>query len=68
MIIYENECCGCAAPGYPCIGEDCSLLRVPHLYCDRCRCEVDELYNVDGEQVCDDCLHEMFEMITADAV
>lgn len=68
MIVYENECCGCAVPGYPCIGKSCSRLRVPRLYCDRCECEEDKLYDVDGEQVCEDCLREMFDTITADAV
>ena len=23
MITYENECCGCAVPAYPCMGDAC---------------------------------------------
>lgn len=57
MIRYENDCCGCAVPGYPCTG---AHKHVPHLYCDRCDSEVDVVYDVDGDDICEDCLHEMF--------
>lgn len=43
MIVYENECCDCAVPGYPCLGNACSLTHVPHIYCDEC-----------GEEIYDD--------------
>ena len=57
MIVYENDCCGCAVPGYPCTG---AHKNVPHLYCDRCDDEVEEVYDFDGDYICEDCLHEMF--------
>lgn len=60
MVWYENECCDCASPMYPCRGESCSFRRVPHYYCDKCKENVEELYEVDGEELCEDCLKDMF--------
>ena len=56
MITYEDECCGCAVPAYPCIGDACPYRNVPHLYCDKCKEAVDDLYEWDDEQVCIDCI------------
>ena len=42
MITYEDECC--------------PYRSVPHLYCDKCKEEVDTLYGYEGEQVCVDCI------------
>lgn len=65
MIKYENQCCGCAVPAYPCIGDDCSLRHVPVYYCDCCKNECHILYEIDGDQYCEDCarnlLKEVFE-------
>ena len=61
MIQYLNECCDCAAPGYPCQGDSCPRRHVPHLFCDHCGQEVNELFHVDGEQVCEDCAQEAEE-------
>lgn len=60
MVREENDCCGCATPGYPCIGESCNLRHAKHYYCDCCKSEVSEgeLYDYDGEQLCEDCLLE----------
>lgn len=55
MIRYENDCCGCAAPGYPCMGESCPMRQSPHYYCDECGAEKD-LYDYDGEELCADCI------------
>ena len=63
MIIYENQCCDCAAPGYPCLGSSCPNRRVPVHYCDRCDGELEEIYDVDGEELCEDCLKDMFRRI-----
>lgn len=64
MLVYENQCCGCAVPGYPCRGSSCELRRVPVHYCDKCdpnRDEpLDEVYEVDGQELCENCLKEMF--------
>ncbi len=60
MIRYENHCCGCAAPGYPCIGIACPLRKVKVYYCDECDEELDEIYDVDDRELCEECLKEMF--------
>ena len=62
-IRYENHCCDCAVPGYPCRGNMCELRRVPVHYCDNPKCNNelgDEIYEVDGEELCEDCLKERF--------
>ena len=56
MVKYENECCGCATPAYPCMGDACTRRKVPHLYCDWCNEDVEDLYKYEGEQVCVDCI------------
>ena len=55
-IRYENECCGCAVPSYPCRGPSCPRLNVPHLDCDRCGVEdIDELYRFGKQDLCYGC-------------
>lgn len=64
MVKYENECCGCAVPAYPCMGDACPNRHVPHYYCDKCGEELyEEAYEVDGEDLCEDCLKEMFKKV-----
>ena len=66
MIIYKNDCCGCASPGYPCRGESCDLRNNPHYFCDRCGEEVDpeELYEDNGgEQLCVDCILKEYKKV-----
>lgn len=65
MVVRENDCCGCASPGYPCIGISCELLRVPHFYCDRCGNE-DTLYWFEGEQLCIECIKDDLEEVEAE--
>lgn len=60
MVKYENRCCDCATPAYPCRGSSCPLRSVPVHYCDKCGDELDEVYEVDGEELCEDCLKEKF--------
>lgn len=60
MVKYENHCCDCATPAYPCRGSECPLTKVPVHYCDKCECEIEEIYEVDGEELCEDCLKELF--------
>ena len=60
MLLYENHCCDCAAPGYPCRGSSCPNRRVPVYYCDKCGAELDEVYEVGNEELCEDCLKDMF--------
>lgn len=57
---YENHCCDCAPPGYPCLGASCPNRNVPVHYCDNCGEELDEIYDVDDKELCEECLKEMF--------
>lgn len=61
-IRYENQCCDCAVPGYPCLGNACKRRHVEVHYCDRCGYEIPdgEIYEADGEELCEDCLKEKF--------
>lgn len=63
MVKYENECCGCATESYPCMGSACPNRNVPHFYCDKCGEDVEELYKVDGKELCEHCLLEKFEKV-----
>lgn len=60
MLRIEDHCCDCAVPGYPCIGNACPHRCVKVHYCDKCGEQIDEVYEVDGEELCEDCLKEMF--------
>lgn len=61
MEKIEDMCCGCATDGYPCRGSSCPNRNVSVFYCDKCGCELgDEMYEADGEDLCADCLLEMF--------
>ena len=60
MLRHENHCCGCAVPGYPCRGDACPLRCVEVYYCDQCGCELEEVYDADGEELCEECLKEKF--------
>lgn len=61
MLMIENHCCDCAVPGFPCMGDCCPLLEVKVHYCDSCGIEIEDIYDVDGEELCEDCLKEMFK-------
>lgn len=56
MVRYENECCDCASPGYPCLGSTCPNLRVTRFYCDHCKKEVEKLWYYNGLEMCQDCI------------
>ena len=56
----ENHCCDCAVPGYPCRGVSCPSRNVEVHCCDACGGELDEIYEVDGEELCEECLKERF--------
>ena len=60
MIKIENHCCDCAVPAYPCRGTSCPLRRVKVRYCDHCGEELDEVYEVDDEELCEECLKNKF--------
>jgi len=60
MIKYENQCVDC---GLPCLGSRCSHRNVLVYYCDVCgdEIDIDDVYEVDDEDLCEDCLKEMFK-------
>lgn len=61
MTKIENHCCDCATPGYPCRGRLCPLTSVEVHYCDHCGEEiVGDIYDVEDEELCEECLKEMF--------
>lgn len=60
MKKIENHCRDCATPGYPCRGSTCPLVNVEVYYCDGCGDELDEIYEVDGDDLCEGCLKERF--------
>ena len=63
MITERNECCGCAVPAYPCLGDSCPRRHTAVLICDECGDEVEKLYKVDGMQLCGRCaLNELEEV------
>lgn len=62
MLKYENQCCSCAVPAYPCRVASCPNRNVPVYYCDKCKEEIsDDVYEVDGAELCEDCLKRMFK-------
>ena len=65
MVKYENDCCGCSVPAYPCIGNSCSYRHVPYLICDDCGEEVEqgELFEFDGEELCIDCIKKRLDVV-----
>lgn len=65
MFKYENECCDCQAPGYPCLGVLCPRLKVPHYYCDSCG-EETQLYELDEFELCIDCVEKRLVKVNKD--
>lgn len=61
MIKYENECVGCPQGCIHC-GRD----NTKHLYCDRCGDDVEELYLYGYDELCEECLLDMFDKKTID--
>ena len=47
----------------PCMGSACHYRNVKHLYCDRCKDDVEKLYKYDGQELCDECLLSKFEVV-----
>lgn len=56
MVKYENQCVGCET----CIGSSCKYKRVPVHYCDKCEWELGEIFDVDDQELCEECLKDMF--------
>lgn len=52
MPKYENHCCDCATPNYPCRGSSCPNRRVPVNY--------SEVHKDDDEDLPKECLRNFF--------
>lgn len=63
MKRFVNECVDC---GLPCMGKSCPNRNVARLYCDHCHKDVPELFRLDDEEVCEDCLLENAEAVTCE--
>lgn len=59
-LVYEDHCCDCAVPGYPCRGSSCPNRRVEVHYCDVCGEQLDDIYEVDGYELCEECVLNKF--------
>ena len=68
MIRYENHCCDCAVPGYPCIGDSCHYVNVPVYYCDSCNDWALAQYDVEDNHYCEkhakEYMKKIFEELT----
>jgi DNA-directed RNA polymerase subunit RPC12/RpoP len=63
---HIETCVGCTSMGLPCRGRSCSNYNGTFEYtCDECEKEYnpEELYDVDGEMLCADCLLNRFKTI-----
>lgn len=63
MLVYEDHCVGCP-PGVHCLGPTCPNRNVPVPYCDRCGDALDEIYEYEGEEICEECLKKIFRRST----
>ena len=61
MERIENQCVGCPKE-MGCLGSACPNRNVRVIYCDSCGEEIgmDDVYEVDGQDLCEDCLKDMF--------
>ena len=59
MRSMENNCMGCTGMGLPCMGSACRNSR-PALVikCDVCGEECDRVWDIDGIDICEDCIKE----------
>lgn len=59
-VRYEDTCVGCPS-NMGCIGNACPNKNVPIYVCDHCYEDIDgDIYEVDGEDLCEGCLKRMF--------
>ena len=61
MVRIEDHCCKCDTPNYPCLGASCPRRHTEVHYCDKCGEEIDDIYEVDCEELCEFCLKEKFK-------
>ena len=60
MVIHEDRCVGCP-PERGCLGDACPNKNVAVYICDHCEEDIEGVvYEVDGEDLCEYCLHQRF--------
>ena len=60
MVIHEDRCVGCP-PEMGCLGSICPNKSVVVYICDHCEEDIEgEVFEVDGEDLCERCLHNRF--------
>lgn len=64
MKRIENACLDCTGMGKPCMGSTCPQREAVIYECDECHEEVDELYELDGEELCKYCVLDRLEKVT----
>ena len=57
MIKYESHCVKCDW----CMGFTCPYKKVAIHCCDECGEELDEIYEVDDKEICEECLKDKFK-------
>ena len=62
MVEFTNECVDCPKE-MGCLGSSCPYMHVPHLICDKCGEEVEELYYLDGDQLCEYCVLKSLDKV-----
>jgi formylmethanofuran dehydrogenase subunit E len=45
------------------LGASCPYRNVEVHYCDKCGEELEDIYDVDGEELCEECLKEAFRKV-----
>lgn len=61
MIREENDCVGCEHCRF------CGARNAKHFYCDKCGEDVEELYDYEGQELCEVCLLEEVPKVEVDA-
>jgi len=59
-IRYENQCVSC---DFPCRYEACRYYKVAIPVCGECGGDVDKLYRMDGEELCEVCVLGRLEVV-----
>lgn len=67
MIEFEDGCVGCPRE-MGCLGRACPDRKIPRMYCDECGEECSQLYWLDGEQYCADCVIDKLEKVDVNEV
>lgn len=58
--VYEDECVGCDTH---CMGSVCPNRNVLHLICDKCKEDVEELYDTENGELCEECTLKQFKKV-----